>query len=113
MCLQGAALLTMTFVAGFASWAFLALMLGIGTAMVYPTLIAAVADVAHPSWRASAVGVYRFWRDMGYFIGAVLAGIIADAFGLSEAIAVVGVLTILSGLAVATRMPETLDTQNS
>jgi MFS family permease len=107
MLVQGVALVTMIFVAGFTSWAFLAVILGIGTAMVYPTLIAAVADVAHPSWRASAVGVYRFWRDMGYFIGAVLAGVIADAFGMSEAIAVVGFLTILSGLTVAIRMPET------
>lgn len=107
MVVQGAALVTMIFVGGFTSWAFLAVMLGIGTAMVYPTLIAAVADVAHPAWRASAVGVYRFWRDMGYFIGAVLAGIVADAFGLSDAIAIVGVLTILSGLTVAIRMPET------
>jgi MFS family permease len=112
MLVQGVALVTMIFVGGFTSWAFLAVMLGIGTAMVYPTLIAAVADVAHPSWRASAVGVYRFWRDMGYFIGAVLAGIVADAFGLSEAIAVVGVLTILSGLTVATRMPETIATRS-
>jgi MFS family permease len=108
MLIQGAALVAMVFVNGFAAWSLVAVTLGIGTAMVYPTLIAAVADVAHPSWRASAVGVYRFWRDMGYFIGAILAGIVADAFGLSQAIAVVGILTILSGIAVVVRMPETL-----
>jgi MFS family permease len=107
MWMQGASLVAMVFVNGFRAWSVVAVMLGIGTAMVYPTLIAAVADVAHPSWRASAVGVYRFWRDMGYFLGAILAGIVADAFGLSQAIAVVGVLTILSGVTVAVRMPET------
>jgi MFS family permease len=108
MCMQGVALVAMVFVNGFRAWSFVAVTLGIGTAMVYPTLIAAVADVAHPSWRASAVGVYRFWRDMGYFLGAILAGVIADTLGMSKAIAVVGIATILSGLIVAIRMPETL-----
>ena len=79
-------------------------LLGAGTAMVYPTLLAAIGDVAHPSWRASAVGIYRLWRDLGYAIGAVLAGITADAFGLASAIWVVGVLTALSGVVVAVRM---------
>lgn len=91
--------------AGFATGAVL---LGIGTAMVYPTLLAAIGDVAHPSWRASAVGVYRLWRDLGYALGAVIAGLVADLFGLSEAALVVAILTFASGLLVAVRMSETL-----
>jgi MFS family permease len=76
--------------------------------MVYPTLLAAIGDVAHPSWRASAVGIYRLWRDLGYAIGAVLAGILADALGMGTAIGAIGGLTIASGILVAVRMPETL-----
>ena len=76
--------------------------------MVYPTLLAAIGDVAHPSWRASAVGVYRLWRDMGYAIGALLAGLIADLFGLDVAMFSIAALTFASGLSVATRMRETL-----
>ena len=83
-----------------------AVLLGVGTAMVYPTLLAAVGDSAHPAWRASAVGVYRFWRDLGYAVGALLSGLLADALGLSAAIAAVAVLTFLSGLIVAFRMRE-------
>jgi MFS family permease len=82
-------------------------LLGVGTAMVYPTLLAGVGDVAHPSWRASAVGVYRLWRDLGYAVGAVLAGAAADALGLRTAITIVGALTFLSGTAAAVRMAET------
>ncbi|NRO98259.1 MFS transporter [Paraburkholderia sp. NMBU_R16] len=84
-----------------------AVLLGIGTAMVYPTLLAAIGDVAHPSWRASAVGVYRLWRDLGYAIGALLAGITADLFGLSFAVWMVAALTLLSGVIVAIRLQET------
>ena len=91
--------------AGFASGAAL---LGIGTAMVYPTLLAAIGDVAHPSWRASSVGVYRLWRDLGYAIGALLAGVAADALGLPSAMWIVAGLTFASGLFVAFRMSETL-----
>ena len=83
-------------------------LLGLGTAFVYPTLLAVIGDVARPSWRASAVGVYRFWRDLGYAIGAFLAGIIADARGLGEAMMFVAVLTFASGLVVAIRQTETL-----
>ena len=75
--------------------------------MVYPTLLAAIGDVAHPTWRASAVGVYRLWRDLGYALGAVIAGLVADFFGLSEAALVVAALTFASGVAVAVRMSET------
>jgi MFS family permease len=85
-----------------------AALLGVGTAMVYPTLLAAIGDVAHPRWRASSVGVYRLWRDLGYAIGAVLAGVIADAFGLPAAMWAVAGLTFASGVVVALRMRETL-----
>jgi MFS family permease len=87
-----------------------AVLLGIGTAMVYPTLLAAIGDVAAPAWRASAIGVYRFWRDLGYAIGAVIAGLTADLVGLSGAVLFVAVLTFVSGLIVASRMQETLAT---
>jgi MFS family permease len=92
----------------FAGFAVGTSLLGLGTAMVYPTLLAAIGDIAHPSWRASSVGVYRFWRDIGYAVGAVIAGITADVFGLSGAIWLVAILTFSSGLAAALRMSETL-----
>jgi MFS family permease len=76
--------------------------------MVYPTLLAAIGDVAHPSWRASSVGVYRFWRDLGYAVGALLAGVTADALGLRVAIWAVAAITFISGLVVAVRMRDTL-----
>ena len=82
--------------------------LGIGTAMVYPTLLAAIGDVAHPSWRASAVGTYRLWRDLGYAVGALLSGLAADLFGLRAAVWLVAGLTFASGAIVAVRMRETL-----
>lgn len=107
MVLQGMALLGMALTTGFASWALASVLLGIGTAMVYPTLIAAIGDVSHPTWRGSAVGVYRFWRDIGYVAGAFSAGIIADLAGMSTAIFVIGLLTIGSGMVVAGRMPGT------
>ena len=84
-----------------------AVLLGIGTAMVYPTLLAAIGDVAAPSWRASAVGVYRLWRDLGYALGALLAGITADVMGVSGAIWIVAGITAMSGAAAAVRMDET------
>ncbi len=92
----------------FIGFAVGAVLLGIGTAMVYPTLLAAIGDVAHPIWRASAVGVYRLWRDLGYAVGALLAGFTADVFGLGAALWVVAALTGLSGLIAALRMSETL-----
>ena len=85
-----------------------AALLGVGTAMVYPTLLAGIGDVALPSWRASAIGVYRFWRDLGYAIGAVIAGVTADLLGLSGALWIVAALTLISGLIVSSRMRETL-----
>jgi MFS family permease len=93
---------------GLAGFVAGAVLLGIGTAMVYPTLLAAIGDVAHPSWRASAVGVYRLWRDLGYAIGALLAGLTADAFGVNAALWVIAALTFASGTVSAGRMAETL-----
>lgn len=83
-------------------------LLGLGTAMVYPALLAAVGDVAHPAWRATSVGVYRFWRDLGYAVGALMAGIVAGMFGLLWAVHVAGILTFLSGLVSWALMNETL-----
>ena len=93
---------------GFAGFATGAVLLGLGTAMVYPTLLAAIGDVAHPAWRASSVGIYRLWRDLGYAVGAVLAGLTADALGLGAAMWLVAGLTFASGVVVAGRMRETL-----
>jgi MFS family permease len=76
--------------------------------MVYPTLLAAIGDVAHPSWRASAVGVYRLWRDLGYALGALIAGITADLFGLTTAVWLIAAITLGSGMIAAIRMRETL-----
>ena len=83
-------------------------LLGLGTAMVYPTLLAAIGDVAHPSWRASSVGVYRLWRDLGYAFGALLAGFLADRFSVATAVWSVAALTLASGVLVAVRMRETV-----
>jgi MFS family permease len=88
-------------------WTIGSMLLGLGTAFVYPTLLAAIGDVVHPGWRASAVGVYRLWRDLGYAVGALLSGIVADAFGLVWAVVAVGTLTFGSGIVVAVRMRET------
>jgi MFS family permease len=92
---------------GFPIWAFGAIGLGIGTAMAYPTLLAAIGDVAHPAWRASAVGVYRLWRDAGFVVGALLSGVIADLFGFVAAIWVVAGITAVGAAIVAVRMYET------
>ena len=91
----------------FVGFAVGGVLLGAGTAMVYPTLLAAIGDVAHPTWRASSVGVYRLWRDLGYAVGALLAGVTADALGIPAAIWLIAAVTFASGLVVATRMRET------
>jgi len=96
---------------GFNPWLVGSVLLGLGTAMVYPTLLAAVSDVAHPKWRASAVGVYRLWRDGGYLLGAILSGLLADLFGLTLAVAAIGVITLLSGVVTAIFMYETIPTK--
>ena len=108
MLIQALALGSIAMANGFVGWLGAGALMGVGTAMVYPTLLASVGDVAHPSWRGSAVGVYRLWRDSGYAVGGVMAGTLADAFGMRAAIGAVAVLTGLSGLLVALRMPETL-----
>jgi MFS family permease len=104
---QAAAIALVPASSRFAVFATAAAALGVGTAMVYPTLLAAIGDVAHPDWRASAVGVYRLWRDLGYAAGAMVAGVVADALGLAAAIWVVAAVTFLSGTVVAFRMSET------
>ena len=106
MWVQASALFLTAATHEFGWWLVASLLLGVGTAMVYPTLIAAVSDASHPSWRARSLSVYRFWRDMGYAIGALAAGIIADLFGIAWAIAAIGLLTFLSGAVVAFVMRE-------
>ena len=108
MWVQAIGIAIVAIAAGFAGFALGAVLLGLGPAMVYPTLLAAIGDVAHPSWRASSVGVYRLWRDSGYAVGALLAGVTADVLGLEAAMWLVAGLTLLSGLIVAGRMTETL-----
>jgi MFS family permease len=107
MLTQAAAIGLIAATSGFAPWAAGAALLGLGTAMVYPTLLAAIGDVAHPTWRASAVGVYRLWRDGGFAVGALLAGFVADALGIRAAIWAVAGLTAASGVVVLLRMYET------
>ncbi len=107
MLLQGGALALVATADAFALWAVGAVLIGDATALVYPTLIAAVGDGAHPRWRATAVGVYRLWRDAGYVVGALLGGVVADVFDLRAAVWVVAVLSVVSGAIVAVRMRPT------
>jgi MFS family permease len=107
MLVQGGAIGLIAAASTFEVWLLAAALLGLGTAMVYPTLLAAVADVADPSWRGAAVGVYRLWRDLGFAVGAVIVGVLADRAGMPFAIGVVAVLTATSGLVVVVRMRET------
>jgi MFS family permease len=107
MLVQGAALALFAAGDGYPAWILAAIGLGTGTALVYPTLLAAVGDVAHPAWRASAVGVYRLWRDSGYAVGALVAGLAADLTGLHGAVALVAALTAASGVVAARLLTET------
>ncbi len=107
MGVQAVALALVALGTSFGVWALAVVLLGVGTAMVYPTLLAAVGDVAHPAWRARAVGVYRLWRDGGFAVGALLSGLLADAFGIPVAVWAVAALTAVSGGVVAVRMYET------
>jgi len=107
LAVQAASLAVIATGQSFSVWALGAVGLGAGTAMVYPTLLAAVSDVARPEWRASAVGVYRFWRDSGFVVGALLSGVIADLFGLTAAVGVVAAVTAVGAGLVAIRMYET------
>ncbi len=104
MALQGITLLGMVYAQTFFHFAFLSVLLGIGTAVVYPTFLAAIADYAHPSQRAESIGVFRLWRDLGYAVGALLTGILADSLGIDWAVAVIGFLTLLSALIIQRRM---------
>jgi MFS family permease len=108
MWMQASGIVLVLLGTGFPIWAVAMTLLGLGTALVYPTLLAAISDVAHPDWRASAVGVYRLWRDGGYAIGALIAGVIADLLGVPWAIAIIAALTFASGFVVLIRMYETL-----
>ena len=110
MWVQAAGIAVVVLSATLREFALGSAILGLGTAMVYPTLLAAIGDVAHPTWRASAVGVYRLWRDLGYAAGALLSGVTADLFGLHAAISLVAALTFTSGAVVAVRMRETFQT---
>jgi MFS family permease len=112
MLLQAAAIGAIAAGSSFGVWCAAAAALGLGTAMVYPTLLAVVADVAQPAWRGSAVGVYRLWRDLGFAAGAILAGVIADRAGMPVAIWSIAALTALSGLIVLIRMRETRPNQS-
>ncbi len=90
------------------SWLLATVVMGLGTGMVYPTLLAAISDVAHPAWRASALGVYRLWRDSGYAFGALIGGVFADVFGIQIAVAAIALLTALSGGVTLLLLPETV-----
>jgi len=107
MWLQAVGIAMITISEEFPGFAGGAAMLGAGTAMVYPTLLAVIGDVTHPAWRASSVGVYRLWRDLGYAVGAVLAGVVADLLGITAAMLSIAALTFVSGLLVLLRMNET------
>jgi MFS family permease len=106
MIVQAAGIWLTVLLPTYTSWLFGAALQGLGTAMVYPTLLAAITDHAHPTWRATSLGVYRFWRDLGYAIGALLSGAVADFFGLGAAIHLVAALTLMSGLVVMVAMRE-------
>ena len=104
MWVQAVALVLTAFTHRFFWWLLASVLLGLGTAMVYPALIAAVSDASHPSWRARSLSVYRFWRDLGYAIGALCAGVIADVFGMQSAIVAIGAITFASGAVVGLTM---------
>ena len=107
MWVQACAIILIVMTINFSLQMVAAVLLGLGTAMVYPTLLAAVSDASYPAWRATAVGVYRLWRDLGYALGAILSGILADEFGVDSAILLVGTLTFISGGIVAIKFQET------
>jgi MFS family permease len=107
MLTQGSALVVIALGQTYAVWALGTVLLGAGTAMVYPTLLAAVGDVAHPDWRGRAVGVYRVWRDLGYAVGAIMGGVVADLWNLRAAVWTAAAITLVSALVVAIRMYET------
>lgn len=104
MLAQGFALLLMIYATSFFHFAVLSVVLGIGTAIVYPTFLAAIADYAHPQQRAESIGIFRLWRDLGYAVGALLTGILSDSLGINWAVGSIGFLTILSSIIILIRM---------
>jgi MFS family permease len=107
MLTQASALTVIATSDTFAPWATGTILLGAGTSMVYPTLLAAIGDVAHPAWRGRAVGIYRVWRDLGYAVGALMGGVVADLWGLRAAVWMAAAITLVSAFVVAVRMYET------
>jgi MFS family permease len=107
LCVQAIGIGLFVPAAGFSLWILAAAGMGLGTGMVYPALLAAVGDLAHPAWRASALGVYRLWRDSGYAFGALIGGALADWFSLPAAVVCIAALTILSAVFTAFFLPET------
>ena len=107
MVLQGVAISMTGAIGSFGGWVVAVSLLGLGTALVYPTLLAAIGDAVTPSDRATSLGVYRFWRDAGFMVGALAAGALADLFGFGVAIQVVAALTVASGIVAATTMKNT------
>ncbi len=104
MLIQGSALLGMAFATEFFHFIAFGILLGIGTALVYPTFLAGIADFTHPEQRASSIGVFRLWRDLGYAIGAILTGVLADSFGINYSILIIAALTIGSAIIIQVRM---------
>lgn len=104
MLLQGIALLMMIYATSFLHFVTLSVVLGVGTAIVYPTFLAAIADYAHPEQRAESIGIFRLWRDLGYAVGALLTGILADSLGINWAVGAIGFITIISSIIIAIRM---------
>jgi MFS family permease len=107
MLAQGLAVMLIPFASGFLSLAILSAVLGLGTALVYPTFLATIAEATHPTQRAESIGTFRLWRDLGYAIGAILSGIVADTFGVPAAIVLIGLITVASSLIIQIRMPST------
>lgn len=105
MLLQGVAILLIPYFSGFYPLAIIAAFLGLGTALVYPTFLSAIADATRPRQRAESIGIFRLWRDLGYAIGAILSGIVADAFGVQYAVLTIGIITIVSAIVIKVRMP--------
>jgi MFS family permease len=104
MFIQGSALVTMAFATEMNQFILLSVVLGVGTALVYPTFLAAIAAFTHPSQRAESIGVFRLWRDLGYALGAIMTGIIADFFGITTSVIFIGIVTVLSALVIQLRM---------
>ena len=110
MLLQGLAILLIPFYTEFYQLASIAVILGFGTALVYPTFLSAIADATHPKQRAESIGVFRLWRDLGYAVGAVISGVIADLYGVTYAIITIGIITVLSSIVIKFRFPKTSQT---